>query len=86
MLSDALENQHIKIQQHECSADAVTVQTALEKFKKGYPTIVTHDVDILVLMIADEDRQACFSNEVTDWKSEKRRYFYPQLCSSSIKI
>ena len=49
MLAAALENQHIEIKQ--CEGDAVIMQTALEMSQKGYPTIVTKDVDILVLMI-----------------------------------
>ena len=52
MLAAALENQHIEIKQCEDDADVVIVQTALEMFQKGYPTIVTQDVAILVLMIA----------------------------------
>ena len=52
MLASALENQHIEINQWEGDADVVIVQTALEMSQKGYPTIVTQDVDILVLMIA----------------------------------
>ena len=49
-MAAALENQHIEIKQ--CEGDAVIMQTALEMSQKGYPTIVTKDVDILVLMIA----------------------------------
>ena len=52
MLAAALENQHIEIKQYESDADVVTVQTALKKSQKYYPTIVTQDVNILVLMIA----------------------------------
>ena len=52
MLAAALENQHIEINQCEGDTDVVTVQTVLEMSQKGYPTIVTQDVDILVLMIA----------------------------------
>ena len=52
MLVAALENQHFEIKLREGDAHIVIVQTALEKSQKGYPTIVTQDVDILVLMIA----------------------------------
>ena len=52
MLAAALENQHIEIKQGEGDADVIIVQTRLEKSEKGYPTIVTQDVDILELMIA----------------------------------
>ena len=52
MLAAEFENQHIEIKQCESDTDAVIVQTVLQKSQKGYPTIVTQDVDILVLMIA----------------------------------
>ena len=48
----ALVNQHIEINQCESDAQCVIVQTALEMSQKGYPKIVTQDVDILVLVIA----------------------------------
>ena len=46
MLAAALENQHIEVKQREFDADIVIVQTALEKSEKGYPTILTQDIDI----------------------------------------
>ena len=52
MLAAALENQYVKIKQSEGDGDVVIVQTALAKSEKGYPTIVTQDVENLVLMIA----------------------------------
>ena len=45
-------NKHIEINLCEGDADIVIVQTALKMSQKGYPIIVTQDVDILVLMIA----------------------------------
>ena len=53
MLAAALENQHIEIKQCEGDTDAEIVQTALEKSQKRYETIVTQDVNLLVLMIAN---------------------------------
>ena len=52
MLAAVLENQHIEIKQREGDADVTIVQIPLEISQKGYPTIVTQGVDILVLMIA----------------------------------
>ena len=52
MLAAVLENQHIEIKQREGDADVAIVQNPLKKSEKGYPTIVTQDVEILVLMIA----------------------------------
>lgn len=52
MLSASLENQHIETKQCEGDADVEIVQTALEESQKGLLTIVTQDVDILVLMVA----------------------------------
>ena len=65
MLAAALKNQHIEIKQREDDADVVTVQTALKKSQKGYPAVVTQDVDILVLSSCLA-RQAFSSNEATD--------------------
>ena len=47
-----MKNQHIEINQCEGDANVVIVQTALGMSQKGYPIIVTQDVDILLLMIA----------------------------------
>ena len=52
MLTASLENQHVDIKECESKADVVIMQTALEKSQKGYPTNVTQDVDILLLMIS----------------------------------
>ena len=51
MLAAALENQHIGIKQCEGDANIVILQTSLDKSQKGYPTIVTQDVDALAVML-----------------------------------
>ena len=72
MLAAALKNQLIEIKQ--CDVDVVIVQTVFDLSQRGYSIIVTHDIDVLVLMIAHLPDELVF---LIKPPIGKRRYFHP---------
>lgn len=52
MLLTILQNNNIVVRNSSEDADMLIVQTAVEKFQQVLPTILTHDIDILVNLSA----------------------------------